>query len=199
MPRSDNLYSRFVSLAKITLPILGLALLSSLFLFSNSSDIEESIPYSEVELEEIVEGQLIATPVFQSVLSNGDSLTVTAQSARPDLLNPSRFYAKEIEAELSQPDGSVIELRGAEGTLDNDEDVAEVSGGIRLSHSEGYVLTSSGLRAKTKEYFAETTGPILLQGSGFVLNADHAEIRRRDGNGEVVVFTGGVKLIYEPK
>ena len=45
MPRVDNRYSVFVGTAKIVLPILGLGVLSTLFLLPDSRD-DTPIPYS---------------------------------------------------------------------------------------------------------------------------------------------------------
>ena len=49
-PAQGNLHSRIVMILKVTLPLVALAILSSLFLFSREIDPEDAIPYADVEI-----------------------------------------------------------------------------------------------------------------------------------------------------
>ena len=51
-PPRDNLHSRLVAILKVALPLIALALLSTLFLFSRKIDPEDAIPYATVDVED---------------------------------------------------------------------------------------------------------------------------------------------------
>ena len=48
MAARDNVHSRVVFWLKIILPLLALAILSTLFLFSRRIDTDQALPYAEV-------------------------------------------------------------------------------------------------------------------------------------------------------
>lgn len=195
MARADNRYSVFVGTAKIILPILGLGLLSTLFLLPDSRD-DTPIPYSEVELNEIIEGQRIAEPDFQTMTENGSTVSIVADSARPDILNPDVFRGKEVIGQMVTPEGDVIDVRSAEGSFDRSVSVLTLTGGLRAAHSSGFVMAAPGGRADLDANTAETEGSTLVTGPEIKLTAGKATI---DGTSEVVVFSDGVKLIYTPE
>jgi lipopolysaccharide export system protein LptC len=195
MARADNRYSVFVGTAKIILPILGLGLLSTLFLLPDSRD-DTPIPYSEVELNEIIEGQRIAEPDFQTVTENGSTVSIVADSARPDILNPDVFRGKEVIGQMITPEGDVIDVRSAEGSFDRSVSALTLTGGLRAAHSNGFVMAAPGGRANLDANTAETDGSTLVTGPEIKLTAGKATI---DGTSEVVVFSEGVKLIYTPE
>lgn len=197
MPRADNRYSQFVAAAKIILPLLALGLLSSLFLISGSPDDEQSIPFSEIELQEIVGGQRILRPRYQTVLDDGATARFTAESARPDLTDPDRFLATEITGAIIQPDGVQIDIRGAEAVMDNARGTIRIDGGLRLSRTDGFTLSSDGAEASLDGKRAETTGEVIVLGPGLTLSAGRAVVQTDPETGvRQVVFTDGVKLVY---
>ena len=52
--RHDNLHSRLVYWLKITLPLVALMILSSVFLLSRSIRPEDAIPFAEVDIADRV-------------------------------------------------------------------------------------------------------------------------------------------------
>ena len=69
MARADNAWSRWVALLKIVLPLIALALLSSIFLLSRTIDPTATIPFTEVDVEDRVREPRLTEPKF-----SGDSL-----------------------------------------------------------------------------------------------------------------------------
>ena len=51
-PHRDNLHSRLVAILKVTLPLLALVILSTLFLISRKINPEDAIPYADVDIED---------------------------------------------------------------------------------------------------------------------------------------------------
>lgn len=200
MPRADNRYSQFVTAAKIILPLAGLGLLSSLFLISGAGDTQQEIPYSDVELEEIVEGQRIFQPRYQTVLDDGSEVELLAESARPLLTSPDKFLASEISGKVFTPDGLQVDIRAARGVVDNAAETVRIEGGLRVSRTDGFVLSSEGAEARLDGQTAQSNGDVIVLGPGITLNAGAAAYQRDPQSGAAqLLFTQGVKLVYTPQ
>jgi lipopolysaccharide export system protein LptC len=193
-----NLYSGFVSFAKIVLPLAAIGLLASLFLLAGGPEETERIPYSDIELDEIISGQRLASPNYQSVLADGSALSLVAERGLPDQDVPGRIRAEEIIARLTALDGLRTLLTAPKGIYDEDSGIAAATGGVRIRRSDGYVATTPGFRTQIDGRAAETLGQLIVEGPGLYLKAGLARLTQGDGGAgsEVLVFSGGIKLIY---
>jgi len=194
----DNRYSQFVALAKILLPILGLGLLSSLFLLSNRSVEIGDLPYSEVELEEIVESQSILSPRYQTILKNGTAVDVQAVTARPLLSAPGRNYrALEVTGTLRSQSGTLIEFDTGTADIDQTSKMATARDGLRIVHSAGYTMTARGGTTRFDGTEAVSEGDVVVKGEDLTLTAGRAELRTNPDTGEqVITFSQGVRVLY---
>jgi len=200
MPSRDNAYTRFITLAKIGLPLAALALLSTLFLISRNIDPTESIPYATVDVEELVREPRVTAPNYSGVTTDGTAIAVQAETARPDPDNPDRASADVVTARLDFADGSSADIASAEGTVDTDEGLAYLEGGVVIDTSTGYRITTEALTTALErtsvvaESTVEATGPLGRLTAGR-MQIDEDE----EAPGQyVLVFKGGVKLVYEP-
>lgn len=197
MPRADNAYSLFVALTKIVLPIFGLGLLSSLFLLSNRSTEVGELPYSEVELEQIVESQSVLGPSYQTTLDNGSFINLEAQTARPILTDPGTFRAETLRGLMTTAGGAEITLSGGVAYIDQNTRVATIEDGLRIEHSDGYILSARGGETSFDGSEAMSDGDVVLKGPNVTITAGHAELRPNAPEGsQVVVFSGGVRVLY---
>ena len=80
---ASNAYSRFVAWVKVILPLLALALLSTLFLFSRTPAPNRAIPFANVDVEELAREQSLGRPRFAGTLSDGREVIFTADRATP--------------------------------------------------------------------------------------------------------------------
>lgn len=200
MSSRDNAYSRFVALAKIALPLLALALLSTLFLFSRNIDPTESIPYAQVDVEALVREPRIASPHYTGVTSDGTAIAVLAETARPDPKDADKASAETLSARLDFKDGSFADITSATGQVDTGHGMAYLEGGVVIDTSTGYHITTEALTTAlektsvTSDTQVNATGPLgdLTAGS---MQLD--EDKRAPGS-YVLVFKDGVKLVYEP-
>ena len=200
MPSRDNAYTRFITLAKIVLPLAALALLSTLFLLSRNIDPTESIPYATVDVEELVREPRVTAPNYSGVTTDGTAIAVQAETARPDPDNPDRASADVVTARLDFADGSSADITSAEGTVDTDEGLAYLEGGVVIDTSTGYHITTEALTTALEqtsvvaESTVEATGPLGRLTAGR-MQIDEDE----EAPGQyVLVFKDRVKLVYEP-
>lgn len=200
MTTYDNAYSRWVAWLKVLLPMGALAILSTLFLMSQQRDPDAAIPYSDAEVAEILREQKIAQPDYAGVTRDGTSISLTADSARPD--GAGQFSTAALRGSIETPDGGRLNLEAAEGTIDNGAQIARMTGGVRIQTSTGYTIQTTGLEAALDAASVITDGPITADGPPGQLRAGRMELRQDGVGGKstyVLVFTEGVDLLYQPQ
>lgn len=195
----DTSYSTFVGLAKIIMPIIGLGMLSSLFLINRTPDQTQNIPYSDVELDEILHRQRLGKPQFRGTLEDRSEILLDAERAQPDATNNDIIHAQIVSGLITQPDGTIITLETSVGLYDQSQRFAEGRDGVLVIHSEGYTLTSARIRAEVDRLDIKTTAPVVINGPNIVLEAGRMHLFAQGWrNSERADFTQGVKLIYTP-
>lgn len=198
MSRSDTRYTTFVTTAKIVLPLVAIGLLASLFLISGGPEESQVIPYSEVELTEILQGQRLGTPTYRGTLTDGSDVVVEAERAQPRADNRDIIDAEQIDALLTGATGNRIDLSAGRGSFDQSTQMATGSDGVVMEHSDGYRLETDALTAFIDRFEIATQALLTLTGPGFELQAGRATITRATGEPgtEVLDFTDGVHVLY---
>jgi lipopolysaccharide export system protein LptC len=200
MPARDNAYTRFITLAKIGLPLAALALLSTLFLISRNIEPTETLPYSSVDVEELVREPRVTAPNYSGVTTDGTAIAVQAETARPDPENPDRASAEVLAARLEFADGSSADITSAEGAVDTDAGLAYLEGGVVIDTSTGYHITTEALTTALERTSVVTESTVEATGPLGRLTAGRMQIDEdEEAPGQyVLVFKDGVKLVYEP-
>ena len=192
-------YSRLVAWLKILLPLAALALLSTLFLFSRNVDPVNSIPFSQVDLEERVREQQLTQPSFSGSTARGDLIRFTASAVRPDTDTPGRATADAPQARIDLVGGTVIEFHAKSGEMDQPGDLARLKGDAVLTSSTGYTVQTEELTAGIETIRAETPGAVEGTGPAGRFTAGKMVLTTDPGTGDAhLLFTGGVHLVYEP-
>lgn len=195
----DNAYSRLVAGLKILLPLAALGVLATLFLFQQHIDPSRAIPFATVDVEALARDAGIGAPTYAGVTEDGTAVTLTAATARPDPADPRRLSAQEIAAVLESPDGARTDVTAAAGRIDGPGDLLELSGGVTIVTSTGYRLTTERLQAALDRTHVRSDTPVAAEGPPGRIAAGGMELTEAEGGGYELVFTGGVKLLYDPQ
>lgn len=194
---SDNLHSRVVAILKITLPLLALAILSSLFLFSRPIDPEDAIPYADVEIAERLAQPRMSGAGFSTVTSDGATLTLSAERAAP---KTGGAEVTGLSGNLKTADGAETTITAAKGNLDRSKAALDLTGGVTLTTSTGYQVTTDSLSLGTDRSFAESAGPVSVAAPMGDLTAGGMRMSRDSVDAPyLLVFNKGVRLIYQPQ
>ena len=196
----DNNYSRFVAFTKVILPILALGILSTLFLFSRSIDPSQSIPYADVDVEELARDQRIGAPNYAGVTDDGSAISITAKSAQPSADEPNILSATEMTAVLEETTGGRIDMKSQHGRIDTDQQIVTFGGGVLIETSTGYTINTSGITARLDVTSMVSDGRITAKGPLGSINAGQMVLETQNNPEEshLLVFKGGVKLVYDP-
>lgn len=199
MASFDNAYSRFITLAKILLPLAALGLLSTLFLFSRHVDPVGNLPYSQVDVEQLAHEQRINAPNYAGVTEDGTAISVAADTARPDIATPGNAEASGLTARLDFADGSRTDITSAEGQIDNNAGKVLLHGGVTIDTSSGYHITTEALTTALNRTDVFSDSTVQATGPLGTLTAGQMQISQQGDAGYVLVFKRGVKLVYEPE
>lgn len=199
MARPDNAYSRLVAWLKLVLPLAALGLLASLFLVARTIDPSRAISTADRDVAGLARDLRIGAPDFAGVTGDGSALRVTARSARPDPADIDRITAEGIRAMLETPGGARYEMTARAAVLDGAGGQIRFNGDVELSTSSGYRLRMQDLSAALEETRLAARGPVRGEGPQGMLDAGGMVLRPTTGSdrGYVLVFNGGVKLVYE--
>lgn len=198
MARRDNLHSRLVVWLKVALPLAALAALSTLFLVSRRIDPADAIPYATVDVEERAREPRMTAPTYAGVTSDGASLTLSADEARPEAATGAT--AGGVRGELSTPDGTKTRMTAATAALDPVARRLTMGGGVRIETGAGLVVTTDTLTADLDQTGLESAGPVAAGMPSGTLRAGRMTMTRRPGDPATyeIVFSQGVRLVYVP-
>lgn len=198
MPGVD-LHSRLVGWLKVALPLAALVILSTLFLVADRIDPDAALPYAEVDVEDLARDPRMSAPAYAGTTSDGAGITVSAALARP-AGDDTPAAAEQVTARIETPDGGVIDIAAAAMTLAKDADRVDLSGGVTLTTGTGYSLRTEGLTARLDRTGVEGRHPVKvtspmgqIEAQGFAVTQDAS-----DPSAYLLVFNGGVKLVYQP-
>ncbi len=196
MPRIDR-HTRLVGLLKVVLPLAALALLATLFLFSDRIDPSGAIRYSEVDVEALANDPRMSAPTYAGITRDGTAITVTALAARPSSDNR-EAEADGVRARLDMPDGGFTEIAAARAQLSADQSQLNMSGGVRIDGSSGYAITTEALTTRLDQSGAESDQPVHATGPAGQLEAGRFSLHLDSGGDYLLLFSDRVKLIYQP-
>lgn len=193
---APNTYSQVVAWTKVILPLLALALLSTLFLFSNTPDPERAIPFAEVDVQELAREQRVGHPRFAGTLSDGREVVFTAERAAPAPTNPRLISASVVEARIDLDPETFLLIASGDALFDTQRETADLRENVDLTTSSGLRLTTTTLRLDLAASTAEAPHAVHLTGPGLDLTAGSMRLSAVDGN-DVALFNDGVRVLYE--
>ena len=200
MALPDHTYRRVVAWAKIVLPLAALALLSTLFLFSRSTPDAPALPFSEDGIADRLAGERLTQPFFAGTTETGDALTIAAATASPDSESDASTRAEDVTGSIRLASGTMIELRAASARFDETRAEARLEGGVVVDSSIGYRMETSALTSSLEHLRASSDGAVAGHGPPGRFTAGRMALDADDATGDAHLrFTGGVKLVYDPK
>ncbi|NOX73495.1 MAG: hypothetical protein GXP03_07710 [Alphaproteobacteria bacterium] len=202
--RNLTTHSRLVAWTKIILPLAALAILSSLFLFSKSNNPGKGVRLFDGDLAEFASKERITRPRFAGMTVGGVAIQISAKEASPRSTGGPAFDATDLNANIEMPDGSFVDVEAVRGSIDSSNMMAELTGGITLETSGGYVAKTFGLEFSLDKLDIKSQGKITATGPIGTVSAGLMELHLAEPvtEGEPasydLVFKNGIKLIYTP-
>ena len=195
----DNIHSRLVTVLKVALPLLALALLSTLFLFSRRINPEDAIPYASVDVADRLREPRMTDATYSGMTGDGTTVTFSAAEARPETDGNARLSG--VTGTLQSADGAKTQLAALAIQIDQAGGVVVLSKEVEVTTSTGYVVQMPELTVALNRTSAHSDGPVTAQAPLGQLEAGAMEITRIDGDSGayLLVFNKRVHLLYLPQ
>lgn len=193
--------SRLVAVFKLVLPFSALALISSVFLLATPVDPERAIPRAEIDVTDRARDPRLTSARFAGVTEDGSALRIETETARADPLATLRFHASRLELHLDSPDGDRVFLRADTGMIDRAAGHFSLHGGIELAADPGYSLRTAQAHGALDRSWITMPEPLEGLAPAGEIRAGSLTISRAadESGGNRLVFSGGVRLIYQPE
>ena len=201
MARADNAWSRWVVLLKIILPLMALALLSSIFLLSRTIDPTAAIPFTEVDVEDRVREPRLTEPKFSGVTSDGALVTLDATEMRPDPAKAGSGTGTDLRARMVSQTGDTTDVVADRGKVDTTAGTYEMTGAVKAVLSTGYTIAAPKMEGLLNATHLDATGPVDATAPMGQITADAMQLRSDPAapGKYLLVFNGRVRLVYEPQ
>jgi lipopolysaccharide export system protein LptC len=197
---ADNRYSLLVTWLKIVLPLVALAILSSIFLISQRIDPGATQPAAGTDLADRLREPRLTSPVFSGVTSDGAAVTVTAADMRPLPGSLTEGTARTLTVQVETPGGGLATLAAPDGRLDTAAQTVALSGGVTIVTDDGYSLSAPEMAGSLPGSELEATGGVTGESPFGTIWSDRMRITRNPARPEthIVDFIGAVRLLYLP-
>lgn len=193
-------YSQLVSWLKVLFPLMALGLLSTLFLLSRVIDPESVIPFADKEIQDRLRDQQVTGPIYYALTADGDEIAFEAETMTTPQGQTGANAAKDVTVTMDLTSGSQVVVTALEGQTNIENDTAELTGDVVITTSTGYRIESDYLTAMMTRLNVVSPGPVDAEGPLGTLDAGAMTLQsEKDKDAAQLVFTNGVKLIYDPK
>lgn len=188
----SRLYTRFIRMMRLLLPVLALILVAVLFI---APEFETAV--KPLAREEILPGSSAAQnellkPRYESVDKDSQPFTVTADKATQSRDNPDIIMLQKPTADLMMKDGRWVAGKSDEGVYEQKAEKLLLKGNVRLYHDTGYELQTPELRINLNTQQAFSDQDVTAQGPEGTLSAIGLEA---DGASNILVFKGPATLV----
>lgn len=192
-------HTQVVGWLKVTLPLLALGILATLFLLADRIDPEAALPYSEVDVEGLAREPRMTAPTYAGTTSDGAALTLSADEARP-ATDGTEAGALGLRLQLDTPDGAVTNLTATTAVMNSAAQEILLAGGVVVTTSSGYRVETAELAAKMDRSGLQSQTPVTATGPAGDLSAGGMTLGQDNltPGAYVLVFNGGVRLVYQP-
>jgi lipopolysaccharide export system protein LptC len=199
MPRGGGFHSRVVSVLKIGLPLLAVALLASLFIFPREDRRTGGIVFTEADLEAFGQGLRISEPVLTGATRDDDPFRFTARTVTPDAAPPTRAEADRLEGWIDFAGGQRLDFAAPVAEFDFEAQILEATGRVTVLSSDGYRITADRVVLDLVAGILDAVGEVDGAGPMGTIRSETMSIVPGEGRDGMRVFTfeDGVKLVYE--
>lgn len=193
-------YSRMVAWLKVTLPLLALGLLSTLFLISRAVDPPAAIPFADTEVQKRLTNQQVTGPYYSGTTVDGDEIAFVADTVTTPDGKTGSNKAENVDVTIDLVGGTQVNVTADHADVRMIEDQTDLTGNVIVVTSKGYVMRSEMLEVRMSRM--EITSPDHVTATTPIgdLEAGAMHAFTPEGTSDShFLFTDGVKLLYQPQ
>lgn len=194
-------HTKIVRAARLILPLLALALLSSLFLLNRTPNPDAAIPFAAADVELLAREQRLTAPHFVGVSADGASFSIAADLARPDPVDPRILSAERLSVAIDGLEGgNTLYVQAQRGQMDTGGQTFQLARDVVIRSSLGFSLQTDQLMANLGDFSLFVPTPLVGRGPMGKLTAESMRLTRDISTGhQLMLFEGGITLLYAPE
>jgi len=184
-------YSAFARFMKRMLPLAALVLAIAVISYAVRPRDSGQLAMTFERMGNIENDLAMINPRLTGADENGLPFVVTATSAVQ--LGPAseRVRLENVNADLVLEDGTELNVRAAQGIIDNQTQMLDVYGGIELSTTDGYTAETESAQADLRQGIVHGEHPVAAEGAMGNLKAQSFTFERSSG---ILHFSGDVRM-----
>jgi lipopolysaccharide export system protein LptC len=197
---APELYSRFVTVLKVGLPLVALAMLSALFLIQNDDGPGGTITFSQGDIAALGEGLRVTNPTLTGSTRGEDRFRFTAEAVVPDAAPPTRATLSVLDGRIDFTDGSAVDIAARAGEIDLEAQDLALTDAVRIATSQGLAVTSDDVTVDLRLGTLEARGGVVTEGPMGRIDSQTLRIAPSPDAeaARLVTFGNGVRLVYDP-
>lgn len=199
-----ELHPRALAWLRISLPVLAIGLLASLFMLQDTYKPASSVMIEGNEVKPVSENDHFSGAKLVAVTEDGISITFTGAIARTSDTDSALLSVVDVIIELaSESDSERHTVRGGRAVIDNENKTLMVDGGASIESTGGFNMNSEAFLISLKEQRISSLGELTLDFPGGRGKADRMELIRpisasgEAAAGEVLKLTGDVVVVFD--
>jgi lipopolysaccharide export system protein LptC len=190
-------YSSVVLFTKVFLPLVALAMMSTLFLFSRNPDPNAALPLVEVDMSQLANEQRISAPRFSTTSLDGRQIMVSAAAVSQSFATPDHITIDTVEADVELRQGDMVRFLANTGQIDVSQHIITLTGAVHLSSQSGLEIASEEIAMDIVNLRLTSNGSLTAMGPGFTIRAG-GMVLQSDSQNATIDFTNGVHLLHNP-
>lgn len=200
MALRPEVHSRVVTILKLGLPLVALALVASVFLVQTDDRLGGTINFSEADINQLGHGLRLTNSVFTGTTQSGDRFRFTAATVVPDAAPPKRAAISTLDGTLDLVDGPSVSLVADSGDLDIASQRLDIAGNVRISTTEGYELETDKATIDFVSGTFVAGDQVVTRGALGEITSGNLHVTPAAATGEArrFSFSDGVRVVYDP-
>ncbi|HNS43763.1 MAG TPA: LPS export ABC transporter periplasmic protein LptC [Alphaproteobacteria bacterium] len=186
--------SKIVRWMRLVLPVVALAIVAVLMIWSNPDQQIKAVPRAEVSPQTVSRNELI-NPKFQSEDKNSQPYTITADKAVQNADNMDAILLDKPVADISLKSGNWVALKATQGVYNQQSGTLDLDGAVEMHHDTGYELHTDKMSINVDAQKIISDQAVTGHGPTAEITATGLEA---DGKTDNVIFKGPAKLILRP-
>lgn len=201
MARRPEVHSRVVTILKLGLPLVALALVASVFLVQTDDRLGGTITFSDADVDQLGNGLRLTNSVFTGTTSSGDRFRFSAATVIPDAAPPKRATITRLDGTLELLEGPTVTLVADTGDLDIETQRLDIAGNVRIATSDGYELVSDKATIDFVSGSFVAGDEVLARGALGEITSGNLHVTPAAATGEArrFSFSHGVRVVYDPR
>ncbi|MEZ7812406.1 MAG: lipopolysaccharide export system protein LptC [Paracoccaceae bacterium] len=187
---------------KIALPLLGLVLLSTLFMSARQINTDDAIPLAKVDVVDLVSKPRMKEFNFNSVTTNGFLINILASELEPNSDESGDATGRDVTGTLVAPNGLQINFWGNSALLKQQSNILTLSGQAHIQTSSKYRISSNSFITNMGVLRIVSETPVIALGPLGKITADAMELHQKiitpeiNTTSYVLTFKNNVKVTY---